>query len=269
MKLKDLTIGTDPEMFLYDTQEERFKSAIGLIPGSKEEPFHPESLSEGFGLQTDNVLIEFNVPAVKFAHGCAFMNNIIMMKRYIQKFISNINNNYTLKCQASAHFDLTELADPQACEFGCDPDYNCYNQQINPSPTIHDLTLRSAGFHIHLGMSDPNIADCLKLLRYIDLHVGVPSVVIDPDTQRRSLYGKAGAFRFQPYGIEWRVLSSYFLQNEKTLSFIYKQLARAIQAFEDSEPLPQPIVVIKTINKSNKDKAMLLIEKYKITNELI
>lgn len=32
------------------------------------------------------------------------------------------------------------------------------------------------------------------------MYLGIPSVVMDPDTKRRTLYGKAGDFRLKAYG---------------------------------------------------------------------
>ena len=61
-------------------------------------------------------------------------------------------------------------------------------------------TLRSAGFHIHVGYPQNNIDVSVQMLRYIDVYVGIPSILYDTDSERRKLYGKAGCFRLQPYG---------------------------------------------------------------------
>ena len=268
MKLKHITIGSDPEMFLFDTETRQFKSAIGIIPGSKEEPFHPFDLPDGFALQTDNVLVEFNIPAVSFEKEHEFIDNLLSMRKYIDDLVKSTNVNLKTKCQASAHLPIEELNHPQAMLFGCDPDYNCYTKQQNIKPEIKDATLRSAGFHWHVGFDNPSLEDCIKLIRYMDLYMGIPSVLLDRDIRRRKLYGKAGAFRLQPYGVEWRVLSSYFLNGPDLIALMYRQLERAIKAFEDNAPLPEPIEVMSTINKSNMDKAKQLIETFKITNLL-
>ena len=34
----------------------------------------------------------------------------------------------------------------------------------------------------------------------MDLFLGVPSILIDPDTERRKMYGKAGDYRLKEYG---------------------------------------------------------------------
>lgn len=266
MKLQKITIGADPEMFLYNTKKQNFCSAIEIIPGTKENPYRPTQLQSGFGLQTDNVLVEFNIPPSRFEDEHEFINNILTMRQYIDAFIREKDNNLITVCQASANFPMEELAHPQAMEFGCDPDFNCYNGQQNIKPQIRDITLRSAGFHWHIGFENPNIKYSVKLIRYMDLYMGVPSVLLDRDTKRRKLYGKAGAFRIQPYGVEWRVLSSFFLKSPDLIALMYRQLEKAIQAFEDSEELPNPYEITTTINKSDITKAKELIEKYNITN---
>lgn len=264
MKLNKITIGTDPELFLFDTDAETFKSAIGIVPGTKEDPWHPNELPEGFALQTDNVLVEFNVPAVKFEDEHTFIENIVRMKHYIREFVKQYDANLTTVCQAAALLPKEELETPGACLFGCDPDFNCYTGRQNRRPEPKNPLLRSAGFHWHVGFENANLKDSIQLIRYMDLFMGVPSVLFDTDIRRRRLYGKAGAFRLQPYGVEWRVLSSYFLDRADLIAMMYRQLAKAIQAFEDNLPLPEPIRVVNTINKSDITLAKQLIDQYKL-----
>ena len=76
------TIGSDPELFLVDTKTKKVVSAIERIPGHKDDPY-TEGLPEGFGLQTDNVLAEFNIPPVTSCE--EFINNIEFMKNFIRK----------------------------------------------------------------------------------------------------------------------------------------------------------------------------------------
>ena len=54
--------------------------------------------------------------------------------------------------------------------------------------------------HLHLGYENPNIDTSLMLVKYLDMYLGVPSVLRDTDSRRRSLYGKAGCFRLCRYG---------------------------------------------------------------------
>lgn len=97
------------------------------------------------------------------------------------------------------------------------------------------------------------------------MYLGVPSVLKDSDTKRRSLYGKAGCFRLTPYGLEYRVLSSYFLSTKITLAWVWKGIVKAIDAHNEGSPLADPELVQKAINESDKELAEKLIKKYKLT----
>lgn len=96
------------------------------------------------------------------------------------------------------------------------------------------------------------------------MYLGVPSVLKDTDTKRRSLYGKAGCFRLTPYGLEYRVLSSYFLTNKLTLTWVWNGIMKAIRAYNENYPFADPDLVQRAINDSNKELAEVLIKKYKL-----
>lgn len=140
--LSSYTIGTDPELFLFNNKTKKVVSAIDKIPGHKEEPYI-EGLPEGFGLQTDNILAEFNVPPATKEDD--FIKNIEFMKKTIEDMAKAINPNFGILCQASAKVPTKELQHPQAREFGCDPDYCVYTQKKNEPSTATRTSLRSAG----------------------------------------------------------------------------------------------------------------------------
>jgi hypothetical protein len=191
------TIGSDPELFLFNKKTKKVVSAIEKIPGCKEEPFK-EGLPKGFGLQTDNILAEFNVPPVTNEE--SWVANIEFMKDFIRQTAQAIDENFDILCQASSKVPTKELKHPQAKEAGCDPDYCIYTNTRNEAGKLGRTTLRSSGFHIHVGYPDNNIDTSLMMLRYIDAFVGLPSILYDTDTERRTLYGKAGCFRLCEYG---------------------------------------------------------------------
>jgi hypothetical protein len=61
------------------------------------------------------------------------------------------------------------------------------------------------------------------LIPLMDLIVGIPSVLIDRDKnakERRKLYGRAGDFRYQPHGIEYRTLSNFWIKSYHLMSLI-------------------------------------------------
>ncbi len=263
-ELHNITIGTDPELFLFDNEHKCVKSAIGLIPGTKQEPYQIDKLGNGFALQTDNISIEFNVPAVKLEDKNTFIDNILKMKEYILNYVKNINPNFTLNHKASNLVPYEELNCDEAWEFGCDPDFNCYTRKQNPRPALIDERLRSVGMHIHIGYDKPNVKTSVTLIKYMDLFLGLPSILIDDDQQRRYLYGKAGCFRIQPWGVEYRTLSGYFLSNIDTLEFVYNQTVKAINAYCNEVQLPKGNLVQLAINDNNLQVAKDLIQKYNI-----
>lgn len=257
----DYTFGADPELFIYNSKTKKVVSAIDKIPGHKNDPF-TEGLPEGFGLQTDNILAEFNIPASETEYD--FINNIEFMKMFIRNMVQHIDPNYDILCQASAKVPTKELKHPQAKEAGCDPDYCIYSNEPNEPGKLGRTTTRSSGFHLHVGYPNNNIDTSLTMLHYIDAYVGLPSILYDTDTERRTLYGKAGCFRLCEYGFEYRVLSSYWIANTSRLQFIFRQLTYALYNFERGVFLPNGLLIRDTINNNDVETAKKLIEDYKL-----
>lgn len=262
MILENITIGADPELFIINSKTGKVVSSIGLIPGLKGEPYRSDDMPEGFGLEIDNILAEFNIPPVTTQKD--FVQAIEYMKDYIRKFVKAKNPDLDILCAASRMVDTDQLQSPEAKLFGCSVDYNAYTQAPNPKPEGERTNLRSAGFHIHIGYDDNNVDTSLMLIKYLDMQLGIPSVIIDTDTRRRSLYGKAGCFRLTPYGLEYRVLSSYFLRDEETLKWVWRRIQAAIDAYSDDLSLPKPELVQAAINNSDVELAKKLVDTYSI-----
>lgn len=136
------TIGSDPELFIFNRKTKKVVSAIDKIPGYKDQPYK-EGLPEGFGLQTDNILAEFNIPPVNNVKD--FINNIEFMKDFIREKVQGINADLDVLCQASSKVPAKELKHPQAREFGCMPDYCIYKDGPNEVSAATRTNLRSAG----------------------------------------------------------------------------------------------------------------------------
>lgn len=262
MSFCKITIGADPELFIINTKTNKVVSAVGLIPGVKGKPYRPKGMPKGFGIETDNILAEFNIPSVKCKED--FINNIYKMKNYIDKFVKNINPDLGILCTASQEVPDSELESDQAKEFGCMPDYNVYTEKSNPKPCGATTNIRSCGFHIHCGYPHNNIKDSLIFIKYFDSYLGVPSVLRDPDTKRRSLYGKAGCFRLTPYGFEYRSLSSALMSSMTNLEFVWNQIEKAVYAWENDLLLPPSELVQKAINDSDASLAKKLIISYSL-----
>jgi len=280
-----VTIGSDPELFIFNNKTKTVVSSIGLIPGHKKDAFVPEGFPEGFGLQTDNILGEFNIPPVvvnsnRPVVALEFLQHINRMKDYIRDFVKIVNPDYDIKCSASEMVPNDQLCSDEATQFGCDPDYNVYTLGQNMAPEGTKTNLRSTGCHIHCGYKNPTLQTSLSLIKVLDLYLGVPSVLIDADTRRRSLYGKAGCFRLTDYGLEYRVLSGYFIKTDELINWMFNQTLQAINYFNtcleqaSSEGnlenfnidsyLPSQGSILNSINNGNKISAKRLITKYGI-----
>ncbi|MEG1495443.1 MAG: hypothetical protein RR406_04015 [Bacilli bacterium] len=260
MKIKNVTIGADPELFIFNTKTNKVVSAIGIIPGKKGTSY-TKGMPEGFGVELDCILGEFNIPPCTSEND--FVGAIKYMKEWIRSWIKHYDSDLDVRCAASMDVPEDQLKDSQAHEIGCMPDFNAYTERENIKPERYLNNKRVAGMHIHLGYSNPDIDTSIKLIKFFDLCCGVPSILYDRDTFRRTLYGKAGSFRLPKYGAEARCLSSYML-NDEYLPLIYKQTMLAIDMINDGFPLPESDLVQKCINTSNKVLAEHIIKLYGI-----
>lgn len=248
------TIGCDPEFFLL--KHGKPLSAIGLIGGTKEKP--KPLTKKGFFVQEDNVAVEFNVPPATNAD--MFANNIEYVLNNLKRKLKNIK----FSKESALNFDPLTLMHPKAMEFGCDPDFNAWTKQINPRPECADFTLRSAGGHVHIGTKE----DPIEVIRAMDLFVGVPSILKDKGTKRRELYGKAGAYRLQSFGCEYRTLSNFWIFSRELIEWVYNQTAKAIDFVESGETIDMKHsqIIQDCINLSDMKSYEYLREAYGLTD---
>lgn len=214
-------LGSDPELFL--KRGTAYISAVGLIGGSKDSPRQLEDLGRGFAVQEDNVLLEYNTPPAKSVE--KWVTNHSIMMKYLSDMLKE--KGITLAIDASAIMPEEELQTPESLTFGCDPDYNAYTLRPNPRPFCENWRLRSAGGHVHVGTSGSK-AKMVAIARAMDYYLGLYSVLHDSDTQRKELYGKAGAMRFKSYGLEYRVLSNFWLKRPTHMRQIWDGVNFAI-----------------------------------------
>lgn len=260
----NITIGTDAEVLLRRRSNNGLVSAIGLIGGSKEEPL---VVPRG-NLQEDNVLAEFAIDPVLTEED--FVNSILEVMNALRAKIEPMELRIDIK--SSGVYPKSQLNHPMALRFGCDPDYNAWTLEPNRAPNPEEVgRLRTCGGHIHVGFEqDPDdLMAGPELARWMDLYLGIPSVILDPDTRRRQVYGKAGAFRPKPYGIEYRVLSNFWIKNPILIRWAYRQAKEAYEMFSMAGPLEDvyPHIfphVQETINSSNKEVARQIIREVRM-----
>lgn len=246
------TIGCDPEFFL--VKGGNFVSSIGIVGGSKHEP---KPIGDGCAVQEDNVAVEFCIPPAKTME--EFRNSI---QYSLDTIIKSVPKGLSISREASALFSTSQLRNPKAKEFGCDPDFNVWTRTENPRPTAKNKRLRSAGGHVHIGCLD---VDMEELIKACDLFLGVPATKLDKDVQRRELYGKAGCFRPKPYGVEYRTLSNFWIFDKNLIDWVYHQTSRAINWVKDRNTLSDEdgVIIQACINHNDNNAYDALLHKYK------
>lgn len=221
----NVTVGADPEVFF--TKDGKYFPAIGLVGGTKQFP----RKVRGGAVQEDNVMAEFNIHPANNAD--KFSDSIAHMLEEVDKIAAKHG------CKTAivpyAEFDNTYLNHPQAREIGCEPDYNAWTLSQNERPSYELLkNIRTASGHVHIGFPYPNNSPTsrIKVVAACDLYLGIPSVLLDPDTVRRQYYGKAGAYRPKPYGVEYRVLSNFWLKDAILRKWVFRAAVMAATNYD-------------------------------------
>jgi phiEco32-like amidoligase-type 2 protein len=57
--------------------------------------------------------------------------------------------------------------------------------------------------------------------KQMDWSLGVPSMLMNPNSKRRALYGKAGAFRPKSYGCEYRTPDNSWLTSRDRMIYMF------------------------------------------------
>lgn len=222
--------GADPEFFLVDNKGVIVPGTPDIIPGTKAEP-HPV---KGGAVQLDGVAAEINIPpAHTFEEWSDSFDTVIdSLKKLLPK-------GWDLSTKASHIFDKDVFdAIPDECKLlGCSPDFNAWEMTLNTPPEVENPYLRCIGGHLHTGFSGgpydvtdiQHILACADLSKQFDWFLGYWSLTVDEDTQRRSLYGKAGSCRIKDYGVEYRVLSPFWVLNKNFRLEVWNRMQAAIR----------------------------------------
>ena len=230
----NFTIGCDPEFFL--KKEGKLISAIPFLTGTK---WEPTPLTKG-NIQKDNVAVEVATrPASSIEE---FIDNI---KTTLSEATKMLPEGSEIVAVPSASFSEDQLKDPEALAFGCEPDYCAWDVAENPRPKCSDVTFRSCGAHIHVGTTgeDENafllsFEGKLNTVKAMDCFHGIISTVLDSSKEaldRRKLYGKPGAHRPKDYGVEYRVLSNYWLKSPVTVMLMYHMVIDALKVIRENK----------------------------------
>lgn len=257
-KIKNVTVGSDPEFLIFSELENKFISAIGMCNGTKE---NPEPITDkGHMIQIDGVGFEYNIPPCSTAEG--FVKEINFVKDYIYDTILKPKD-LLISNSATGMFKDDQLQSKDAWEIGCSPDMNCWTFEVN-HPRKYESNLRAVGGHVAVGYDKPDEDTSIKLLQAMDLFLGVPSVLLDNDTERRQLYGKSGAFRFTKFGVEYRVLSNFWIFNPVLTKWVFDNTLLACDFVNINGVITNEEDIQEAINTCNKELALEIIDDYRI-----
>ena len=210
-----ITLGADPELFIRDESTRQLVPSCAMIGGSKGNPMPLGP--RGYGIQEDNVMVEFNVPPMRTPEelGLAVIRGRNASLDLVRTRFDNQNLRWASKSEYVFHSSL--LVHPLANTFGCSTDYNAYEggaayPVVSPDVLAHDFgQWRFAGGHVHLGYENAARVPGHVVASICDVFIGLALVGLDPQRQRRTLYGQPGRYRDTAYGIEYRTPSNVWV----------------------------------------------------------
>lgn len=223
----EILVGADPEIFMF--QNGVPISAHGMIRGDKHDPF---VVKDG-AVQVDGMALEFNIDPASTEE--QFVHNITSVMETLKSMVPG----YDLIATPVAEFghDYIKAQPREALELGCDPDFNAWlNGKVNPRPQ-GDNPFRTGAGHVHIGWTKDadiynkvHVEAGIMLTKQLDYYLGLPSLLYDGNSKRRTMYGAAGAFRPKSYGVEYRVLSNAWLNDPKLMAWVYRNTIAGTKA---------------------------------------
>lgn len=259
--IKNWTIGSDIEFFVHNEATNEVISAEGYVIGTKTEPYRFSEDNPHWATSLDNVVLEGNIPPTN--NKATFISHINYIREYLSK---GLPEGFKPASMASARLDENQLFSYHSQQVGCDPSVNCWNfEEIQPS--IHE-NLRTAGFHIHVGYTDPSIMTSMALGRAMDLFLTVPGLLIEPENERATAgYMQAGNIRFQEHGVELRTLSSWFSSSNSLIGWVFDNTVKAIDfvnKYGETGLDSIATTIVPAINNMDKPKLQQLIKQFNI-----
>lgn len=265
-------VGSDCEAPIRSVVDGSLQSALDCnIDGTKEHPF---KLPSG-AVQVDNVNVEFN------SNPSTTVDLFVRNHRLIMDEVADYLSLKGIFMDTSiSSFEATRdmLMNPLAMVGGCEPDYNAWKQDgfaINPKPFYDLVNLRASAAHLHISSSlcddDHDYINRVKIVKALDLVLGVPSVLMDTNgAARRKIYGKAGACRYKNKsdgsynGVEYRVLSNFWLQSDELMAWAFKGVEHVINHLDElsSTATDYKSSIVKAINKNDKTLAEKLVNNF-------
>lgn len=201
-------LGCDPELFI--------TSEKGDIVGSEKAVPAVGVGSIGGKIVQDGVQVEFNITAdtCRARLGNKMAATFKTLKAHLDK-TGGLQASFSSVVEVSKA-ELDSLSE-KSKTLGCAPSFNKYDEKASISVDPATYTKRSAGGHLHIGLTSyPTLMKYREeMVPVLDCLVGNTSVLIDRDphaAERRKVYGRAGEYRLPNHGLEYRTLSNFWLR---------------------------------------------------------
>lgn len=225
-----MTFGCDPEIF--------FENGSGKIVGAEKVIGKGISGIKTYGkIDLDGVQGEIKTNpstcreviagAIKDAFGAA--------NRHLK------GTNYKVSFRGVVDVDQDELnsLSPEARQLGCAPSLNYYDDKASIGVDPATYTKRSAGGHIHIGTLGLGTIyqQPARVIPIMDICVGNTAVLLDRDplaAERRKVYGRAGEYRTQTHGFEYRTLSNFWLRSYPVMSMMFGLSRMAVSIIQST-----------------------------------
>lgn len=121
-------------------------------------------------------------------------------------------------------------------QFRCSRSYNVYNDPGDGVPNARQYKYRCAGGHIHIGYTRKFTAPGIEqIVRGLDGVLGIAGVSLAAgvdNPERRHTYGRAGEFRLPEHGMEYRVLSNFWLSHPALAMLVFELARGAVRLAE-------------------------------------
>lgn len=233
-------VGADPEFFV--KEGDRFVSGHDFPCGNKSTPRKTDHGS----VQCDGTALELNVQPAFTANEFVlnFRGALFDLSEIVRKWTERSNRPCYLVAEPFALFskDHFDRLPSHAKDLGCRPDYNAYTMEANPTPNSDGMLFRTGAGHLHVGWTEKaegaeHWEKCARLVRQLDYTVGLVTLLFDDEPRRRALYGKAGAYRPKPYGVEYRVPSNAWCRSEVLARTMFYGVVKAVDLLNDGVDL--------------------------------
>jgi hypothetical protein len=220
-------LGCDPEFFF---------AKDGKVIGSEKIIDRKAGLvasGNGSKIIVDGVQAEIN-PSPSTCRQSLASNIAVCFRSVINKIAADPSVSVSMAVAAKIQKKELDSLDEESRKFGCAPSKNVDTESENVAALVDPskYRVRSAGGHIHLGDASGTKTSAQyralhspeRLVPILDIIVGNTCVLLDRDDgniERRRVYGRAGEYRTPPHGLEYRVLSNFWLRNYSLMSFVF------------------------------------------------